>query len=134
MKSLNTEKRTLKWKLSLLKAVLNFIKREIPQTREKDVLAPCFVSISLPEERKYVIAIKLPKYLVPKFLKLKPSKESNKFISRQLDDASMNVTVKFKSGQNSNCQKITMDALLRQLPRKVDAIFRKMVAKFITSR
>jgi len=52
LKLLKAGKPTLEWKLSLLRAVLNFIKREIPQAREKDVLAPSFVSISSPEERK----------------------------------------------------------------------------------
>jgi len=133
LKCVHIEKKSLKWKLCLLRAVLSFLKREIPQIREQDVLGPSFVSISSPEERKYVIAIMLPHYIVPKFLKLKPSKESNKFISRQLEDASMSVTVKFKSGQYSNQDKICMKALLSQQPRKVDTIFREMVQNFMIS-
>jgi len=133
LKFIKIEKRSLKWKLSLLRAVLSFLKREIPQAREEDVLAPSFVSISSFRARKYVIAIMLPRCIVPKFLKLKPSKESNKFISRQLEDASMNVTVKFKSGQDSNGEKISMQALLSQQPRKVDTIFREMVQNFMIS-
>jgi len=127
-----TGKQTLKWKLSLLRGVLNFLKREIPQAREDDVLAPSFVSLSSLEQRKYVIAIMLPQYIVPKFLKLKPSKESNRFISRQIEDG-MNVIVKFMPGQHSGRDKISMEALLSQLPRKVDTVFRGMVHDFMMS-
>lgn len=130
-KLVKTQKQTITWKLSLLRGVLNFLKREIPQAREDNVLAPAFVSLSS-VERKYVIAIMLPQYIIPKFLKLKPSKESNKFISRQIEDK-MNVTVKFISGQHSGRDKISMEALLSQLPRKVDTVFRGMVQNFMMS-
>jgi len=124
---------TLRKKLSLIKAILRLLKREISEAREKDVLAPSFVTISS-EERKHVISIKLPDYIVPKFLRIQPSKERNKFLSRQLGDASMSITLKFRSGKiSSSSGNISMEALLRYLPSKVDTMFREMVQTFMSS-
>jgi len=128
-----TEKQTLKMKLKLIKSVLRLLKREIPETRGKDVLAPPFVSISSSEGKRNIVWIKLPQYIIPKFVKLQPSKERNKFISRQLGDIDMNLALKFRSGKHSVEESISMESLLRYLPRKEDLIFREMVQGFMTT-